>query len=65
MDNILDAGPHRLLDLLARAPEEDHVALYRMCAFCRENHSGWCIAELVESEAVCAAVFLVDPLVRP
>ena len=65
MDSALDAGPHRLSDLVARAPAEDHVALYRMCAFCRENHSGWCFAELVESEAVCPAVDLVNPMVRP
>ncbi len=65
MDNALDAGPHRLLDLMARAPEEDHVELYRACAFCREHHSGWCFAALLETEAVCPAMGLVNPRVLP
>ena len=52
-----------ILDLVSKAPHEDHVELYRVCAFCREGHSGLCVAEMVESIAACPATCLPGPQV--
>jgi hypothetical protein len=47
-----------ILDLVASAPDEERVEFYRVCAFCREGHSGLCVAEIVESISACPATAL-------
>jgi hypothetical protein len=53
-----------ILDLVAQTPDEGHLELYCVCAYCREGHSGMCVAEIVESASACPASAVPSEQVR-